>query len=799
MFRNKPYSVVPVITLFLVGFFLPQAVFALTETEVDKGQNYVIYSNGNDIDVTIGNDIDTGISPGAEAGANQPGDRVFIRTQNVIEKTDMGGNGVNAFALAADSKTELNINGSVSAENRLETIGVYTRSQDEGTANVTVNRNVTAESDESAFSIKIEAEQGNSTVSVEEDVAAAVTAENGSDETYAAGIDISAEKGNVLMNLSGDLTVSASAQAEGDQYISANAAGIMASAINEGSAGVIADGNVSARASAKSNGSADAAPRENTGKALRGNSDANPMGNAAVSVNAEHKGISEVFITKDVNAAADAESNEKASASFFGIIVVSGDEGSGNAAVGGSIRVKASAKGEEQAAASAKGIFINTFDAGSGMATTAGDVIVNAATISNGTNFAEAEGISLAAENGSAVVTVDGDVIVTAEAAGRASVTGINLFAENNSDPQITVHGDVVVRSEAESKQNHGITVMVHSESKATVIVEGDVISDSVGISVDADEKSKIDAAVFGTIHAKEAGIQVGENVSAENFDLTVWKIEPNSGGCAAVKADGSCAEDVEAAIKYIIKADGSPDDGKLTDQYGKPLERSHGFPVAKAGDTVCFHSGAQGTGNCVTVSKGGGVSFTAESGHSIDFYRILDRNGKLPATGFSAQSAVSPALRPRELAYGSTGLTLQIPALDLMETIVSVPKTDGAYPVDRLGSEIGLLDGSALPGEGFSVLTGHNHLNSTEAGPFLFLRELTENDLILVSDDSGNIQRFHVSGNYLIAPDELDTLADVLTENTLMLLTCEDEAVEGGYLHRRVILAEERIQQDFH
>ena len=163
---------------------------------------------------------------------------------------------------------------------------------------------------------------------------------------------------------------------------------------------------------------------------------------------------------------------------------------------------------------------------------------------------------------------------------------------------------------------------------------------------------------------------------------------------------------------------------------------------MAKAGDTVCFHSGAQRSGDCVTVSKGGAVSFTSESGHSIDFYRILDREGKLPSTGFSAQSAVSPALRPRELAYGSTGLTLQIPALDLMETIVSVPKTDGAYPVEWLGSEIGLLDGTALPGEGFSVLTGHNHLNSTEAGPFLFLRELAENDLILVSDDSRNIQQ---------------------------------------------------------
>jgi hypothetical protein len=43
--------------------------------------------------------------------------------------------------------------------------------------------------------------------------------------------------------------------------------------------------------------------------------------------------------------------------------------------------------------------------------------------------------------------------------------------------------------------------------------------------------------------------------------------------------------------------------------------------------------------------------------------------------------------------------------------------------------SNIGLLSQSSYPGEGVTVLTGHNHLNTMEAGPFLFLGRLEEGD----------------------------------------------------------------------
>ena len=164
----------------------------------------------------------------------------------------------------------------------------------------------------------------------------------------------------------------------------------------------------------------------------------------------------------------------------------------------------------------------------------------------------------------------------------------------------------------------------------------------------------------------------------------------------------------------------------------------------------------------------------------------------ELPHTGFSASRITQLAARPQGLAYRNTGLTLQIPGLDVAEQIVTVPESeDGSYPVEWLGSEIGLLEQSALPGKGVTVLTGHNHLNTTEAGPFLFLSRLEEGDHIMVNDRFNRMQMYRVYSNVKISSDSFETVADNVRADALVLITCEDESVDGGYLNRRVILAE--------
>ena len=180
---------------------------------------------------------------------------------------------------------------------------------------------------------------------------------------------------------------------------------------------------------------------------------------------------------------------------------------------------------------------------------------------------------------------------------------------------------------------------------------------------------------------------------------------------------------------------------------------------------------------------------------HGIDFFPIGELSwlyGRdLPGTGFSASHVTVLPARPHELRYGNTDLTLMIPVLAVEETIQIVPETDGEYPVEWLGSAVGLLEQSSLPGQGISVLTGHNHLNSTETGPFLFIGTLETGDRLMISDRDGGLLTWQVYGNHKIPADGFASIAGEVRENALVLITCEDESIDGGYLNRRVILAE--------
>ena len=60
-----------------------------------------------------------------------------------------------------------------------------------------------------------------------------------------------------------------------------------------------------------------------------------------------------------------------------------------------------------------------------------------------------------------------------------------------------------------------------------------------------------------------------------------------------------------------------------------------------------------------------------------------------------------------------------------------------------------------------------------------------------MVNDKRNNMSVYKVYANEKIAADAFADIADEVRANALVLITCEDEAVDGGYLNRRVILAE--------
>ncbi len=164
----------------------------------------------------------------------------------------------------------------------------------------------------------------------------------------------------------------------------------------------------------------------------------------------------------------------------------------------------------------------------------------------------------------------------------------------------------------------------------------------------------------------------------------------------------------------------------------------------------------------------------------------------ELPGTGFSAKNPMPLSILPDDLRYSPSGLMLQIPSLDVSEKIVTVPFRNGEYPVEWLGNNIGLPEEFAMPGFGTSVLIAHNHLNTAEAGPFALLGMLTENSQIFVAGRNNDLLMFSVFANEKIAADdvaEAERLSSVC-ENSLILITCEDERPEGGYASRRIVAA---------
>jgi len=123
---------------------------------------------------------------------------------------------------------------------------------------------------------------------------------------------------------------------------------------------------------------------------------------------------------------------------------------------------------------------------------------------------------------------------------------------------------------------------------------------------------------------------------------------------------------------------------------------------------------------------------------------------------------------------------------------VVKVPDEASGWAVEWLGDRAGLLEGSALPGEGISYIAAHNHLNAEEAGPFLFIRDLKENDRIFIRNANGDLMEFSVFANEMYGPDDFTLVQQKAQEyeKTLVLITCENESAEGGYLNRRVVFA---------
>lgn len=160
----------------------------------------------------------------------------------------------------------------------------------------------------------------------------------------------------------------------------------------------------------------------------------------------------------------------------------------------------------------------------------------------------------------------------------------------------------------------------------------------------------------------------------------------------------------------------------------------------------------------------------------------------RLPRTGFSTNG---PTEIKENVTYAATNMSLSIPTMNLNEDIVMVPLVGDEFPVENLGSNIGLLEGSGPSQDDLFVLAGHNHLNTEEKGPFAKLSGLNVSDLIFVRGAKNASRTFVVYANEKFAEDDVEGLLSFAKPGCMILITCEDESIEGGYLNRRVVFAE--------
>lgn len=160
-----------------------------------------------------------------------------------------------------------------------------------------------------------------------------------------------------------------------------------------------------------------------------------------------------------------------------------------------------------------------------------------------------------------------------------------------------------------------------------------------------------------------------------------------------------------------------------------------------------------------------------------------------MPATGFpTGGMTILPDIE-NELPE-STGFRLAIPSLDMDAEVAFLERRGTDYDILGLGSEVGVLEGTALPGEGFSIIVGHNHLNTQEAGPFALLQTVQEGVRVFITDAEDQLKIYQVTANLLLAPDDMESLEANISEDSIVLITCEDETLDGTYLHRRVVFA---------
>jgi LPXTG-site transpeptidase (sortase) family protein len=163
-----------------------------------------------------------------------------------------------------------------------------------------------------------------------------------------------------------------------------------------------------------------------------------------------------------------------------------------------------------------------------------------------------------------------------------------------------------------------------------------------------------------------------------------------------------------------------------------------------------------------------------------------------LPETGFTPGQITRLPQQPPEKTYSKlSGLTLEIPAIDVQADLIGIPKTGSSWDVTWLGNQAGYLAGTAFPTlPGNTVITGHVWGADNLPGIFVDLKQLSYGDEVRIHA-WGQVYSYQVQESRLISPYVPGLVLEHKDSDWLTLLTCEDYAAFWeGYGYRRVVQA---------
>lgn len=171
---------------------------------------------------------------------------------------------------------------------------------------------------------------------------------------------------------------------------------------------------------------------------------------------------------------------------------------------------------------------------------------------------------------------------------------------------------------------------------------------------------------------------------------------------------------------------------------------------------------------------------------------RIKPVLGKASETGFAPGVLTNLPIQSLEETYLSTsGMSLQIPAINLNMPVLGIPLVNREWDASWLGTNAGWLSGTAFPGmDGNSVILGHVYLANGLPGPMINLDQLKWGDKIIVTN-GGEQLIYKVQSVSIVDPNDRSILAHS-SEPVLTLVTCKGyDPTTGHYRKRLVVRAE--------